>query len=329
MRIAPLFLFAALPAMSAPLCAQETPMPVISFDTMHFDFGKISPDKKASHKFKVTNSGKAVLNITSVNPSCGCTYTAPAKWSLLPGETTDLEATFNPAGYRGPVRKSLTVVSNDPKTPSQTLTFEADVIQEINVKSTSMFFLDAARSKPVNSSVKLESGNGQKVEITEVKVPGAPYYRFSFRNEGNDAVLDITFDGKLVPKGQQRGTDAITVRHTNPRVAPIVLTAQWELKPAIVAAPDKVVWQEQAGKELRTKLLFKSANGKSFILKMEGCTNPNVRVEGLSTKPAAQHEITVVMGKDAKPGTTNDWLTLTTDDPDQPELLVRVAAILG
>ncbi len=324
MRI-PLLL--ALPAIL--LSAQEAAQPAIGFDTMHFDFGKISPDKKVSHKFKVLNKGNAVLNLTGVNPSCGCTYTAPGKWSLMPGESTDLEATFNPTGYRGPVRKSLVVISNDPKNPSQTLTFEADVIQEINLKSNSVFFLDVPRTKLMNSSVRLESGNGEKVEITGIKAPGAPYFRFSFKNEGKDAVVDIAFDGKLVPSGQQRGVDTITVLHTNPRVPPIMLTAQWELKAAIVASPDKVIWQEQAGKELRAKLLLRSANGKPFVLKLEGCTNPNVRVEGLGKQAAAQHEVSVVLGKEAKPGTTNDWLTFSSDDPDQPQLLVRIAAILS
>ena len=324
MRIA---LLLALPALV--LSAQDAPQPSITFDTMHFDFGKISPDKKVSHKYKITNHGNAVLNITNVNPSCGCTYTAPEKWSLVAGESTVLEATFNPAGYRGPVRKSLVVISNDPKNPAQTLTFEADVVQEINVKTTSVFFLDVPRSQPKNASLRLDSGNGQKVEITDIKAPGAPYFRFSFKNVGNDAELDITFDGKLVPKGQQRGTDAITVRHTNPRVPPIVVTAQWELRPTVVASPDKVVWQDQAGKELRTKVLLKSAHGKAFTVTMEGCTNPNVRVEGLNGKAAEQHEFTVVMGKGAKAGTTNDWLTLQTSDPDQPQLLLRIAAILN
>lgn len=327
MRIA---LLLTIPALV--LTAQEPSQPAqpaISFDAMHHDFGKISPDKKVSHKFKVFNKGNAVLNITGVNPSCGCTYTAPAKWSLTPGESTEIEAIFNPTGYRGPVRKSLVVISNDPKTPSETLTFEAEIIQEINVKSNAIFFLDVPRTKPMNSSVRLDSGNGEKVEITEVKAAGAPYYRFSHRNEGKDAVLDITFDGKLVPSGQQRGADTITVRHTNPRVPPIVLTSQWELKPAITVSPDKVVWQEQAGKELRTKLVLKSATGKPFLLKFGSCTNANVRVEGLSTRPAEQQEFTVVLGKGAKPGTTNDWLTLSTSDPDQPQLLVRIAAILS
>ena len=224
-------LLLAIPALV--LAAQEPSQPAqpaISFDSMHFDFGKISPDKKVSHKFKVLNKGTAVLNITGVNPSCGCTYIAPAKWSLTPGESTDIEAIFNPTGYRGPVRKSLVVISNDPKTPSQTLTFEAEIVQEINLKSNVIFFLDVPRTKPMNSTMRLESGNGEKVEITEVKAAGAPYYRFSHKNEGKDAVLDITFDGKLVPSGQQRGVDTITIRHTNPRVPPIVITSQWGIE---------------------------------------------------------------------------------------------------
>ena len=57
-------------------CAALTLMaqaPVITFDKTHQDFGRISPERKVSAKFKVSNTGNAYLNITQVRPSCGCT----------------------------------------------------------------------------------------------------------------------------------------------------------------------------------------------------------------------------------------------------------------
>jgi hypothetical protein len=54
-------------------CAAATLMaqaPVISFDKVHHDFGRIPPDRKVSAKYKVTNTGNAFLSITQVRPSC-------------------------------------------------------------------------------------------------------------------------------------------------------------------------------------------------------------------------------------------------------------------
>ena len=64
------------PALVAQAPAQE---PALSFDKTHHDFGKISADKRVSAKFKVSNTGQAFLNITNINPSCGCTSTMLGK----------------------------------------------------------------------------------------------------------------------------------------------------------------------------------------------------------------------------------------------------------
>ena len=52
-----------------------------------------------------------------------------------------------------------------------------------------------------------------------------------------------------------------------------------------------------------------------------------MRVEGLNQKAGAQ-DLTVVLPASLKPGRYNELLVLATDDPDQPELTVRVVAIL-
>ena len=138
-------------------CAAVTLMaqaPAISFDKVHHDFGRIPPDRKVAAKYRVTNTGNAYLNITQVRPSCGCTYTVLGKWSLAPGEATEIEATFDPRGVKGMVRKSIEVVSNDPKTPAITLSLEAEVIQEIMPSVESVYFHQAPKSLTTRSQVR-------------------------------------------------------------------------------------------------------------------------------------------------------------------------------
>ena len=312
----------------APVVCLAQAAPHISFEASHFDFGKISADTKVSHRFKVTNTGQAPLNITRLNPSCGCTSTVLGKWTLAPGESTDIEVTFNPAGFRGLSRKSIQVVSDDPASPTSTLTFEADVVREIMPSTDSVFFQDLVRSIPRKASVKLVSGTDRPVALTEAKAPGAPYLTAALRQDGKDAWVDITLDGRKIPAGRQLGADAVIVRTTNPKVPSITLTVQWEMRADVTADPLRVAWSEPAGKPLSSKVLLKQVDGKPFRILSSKTTNPVLTVEGITKNAAARHEIEVVLSAEARPGLYTEKVVLTLDDPNQPELELRVSASL-
>ena len=83
-----------------------------------------------SHTFELTNTGDETLSITTVQTSCGCTTTALAKPNLAPGESVDLEAKVNTAGFVGTVERTLTVQSNDPATPNLVLRMALTVANE-------------------------------------------------------------------------------------------------------------------------------------------------------------------------------------------------------
>ena len=311
-------------------CAALTLMaqaPVITFDKTHHDFGRISQDRKVAAKYKVSNTGNAFLNITQVRPSCGCTYTMLGKWSLAPGEATEIEAQFDPKGIRGSVRKSIQVVCDDPKNPNVNLTLEAEVVQEIMPSVESVYFHQAAKSTTTRSQVRYASGNGEAVQVLDVKVPGAPFLSFSHRAEGKDVVLEVVFDGRKVPTGQLRGVEQATVKFTNPRLSQLPLNIQWDLKPAITVSPNEVVFQDAALKELRQKLSLKQADGKAFRVTGARSSLTGLRVEGLNQKANAQ-DLTVILPGTLKAGRYTETLSLSTDDPDQPELTIRVVALL-
>jgi hypothetical protein len=311
-------------------CAAATLMaqaPVITFDKTHHDFGRIPPDRKVSAKYRVTNTGNAYLNITQVRPSCGCTYTMLGKWSLAPGEATEIEALFDPRGVKGLVRKSIEVVCNDPKTPTISLSLEAEVVQEIMPSVESVYFHQAQKSLQTRSQVRYASGNGEPVQIVDVKAPGAPFLTFAYRPEGKDLVLEVALDGRKVPAGQLRGVETATVHFTNPRVRQLPLNIQWDLKPSIQPSPVELVFQDTVGKELRQKLTLKQADGRPFRVTGVHPSIQGMRVEGLNQK-AATVELTVILPATVKAGHYTEMLALSTDDPDQPELTVRVVALL-
>lgn len=316
-----------LPFVLCCVCVAQAPKPVLTFEKVHHNFGKIPVDRKVSYRFKATNTGGAPLQIKQVAPSCGCTYTMVGQWYLKAGESTEIDATFNPAGMRGVVRKSMQVISDDPENPTIHLSFEAEVVQDVMPSTTALFFDEVIRNAPRKGSVRLDSGNGQAVQVIDVKAPGAPYLTSSFRSEGLNAVVEIQLDARKVPAGKSSGVDVVTIRTNSERSALIPVNVQWSLRPSVAATPSRIAWVEATGKELRTSLNLKQVDGKPFKILSAKPTNPLLRVEGIG-RAAAQQELVVVLGAKAQAGTYNERIVLTLDDPDQPELEIRVSAVL-
>jgi hypothetical protein len=89
--------------------------PHAEFEETEFNFGTINQSEKVTTKYKFTNTGKSDLIIRKIKASCGCTATSPEKDVIKPGESSYIKATFNSAGKRGKQRKTITVITNDPK----------------------------------------------------------------------------------------------------------------------------------------------------------------------------------------------------------------------
>ena len=211
---------------SAPLPAQAAPH--LLLEPTHHDFGKLAPDTVASHRFKLTNTGGANLFIFRVEPSCGCTSTVLGQGALAPGESTDVEVRFNTAGWKGPVQKSVRVVSNDPAEPNQTLSFDADVQADFTVSAEEVAMRDLGRKDRRKASVKIVSNTGKAVLVENVELSPAPWLGVATREVGTNLFVDFDLHARLLPPGQSTGVDTIAVHILNPRAAVINLKVRWQ-----------------------------------------------------------------------------------------------------
>jgi hypothetical protein len=94
--------------------------PVAAFEETVFDFGTIKQGEKIKHDFVLKNNGKSDLIIRRVRTSCGCTAVKHSD-VIKPGESTKLSVEFNSRGKRSRQNQAVTVITNDPKTPSTVL----------------------------------------------------------------------------------------------------------------------------------------------------------------------------------------------------------------
>ncbi len=102
-------------------------LPKIEFEKLEFDAGNIIQGEKVNYAFKFKNVGGGILKIESAKPSCGCTASAPRKTEIEPGETSQIEMSFDSTGRAGPQSKTITVTSNDPMNPNIVLKFKCNV----------------------------------------------------------------------------------------------------------------------------------------------------------------------------------------------------------
>lgn len=102
--------------------------PVINIADKNFDFGQINSKQKVEHAFVVKNDGKSNLIIRKVKASCGCTAINPKKTVLAPGESTEIVTVFDPTGKSGRQNKSVTIISNDPKSSNVLLRISGNIV---------------------------------------------------------------------------------------------------------------------------------------------------------------------------------------------------------
>jgi len=86
--------------------------PEITIPEPTFDFGHVVQHAKVSHRFIIKSTGDDTLQITKIDPGCGCTQAPLADSVLAPGESTYLDLFFSTKSYRGKVDKKPYFLTN-------------------------------------------------------------------------------------------------------------------------------------------------------------------------------------------------------------------------
>lgn len=88
------------------------PRPDIQFEETTHDFGTFKEGTMATCEFIFTNTGKAPLVLTNVQPSCGCTSPEWTREPIAPGAKGKIKTVYNSYSRPGAFQKYVTVTSN-------------------------------------------------------------------------------------------------------------------------------------------------------------------------------------------------------------------------
>lgn len=103
----------------------------INFKSDVIDYGEIKKGDDGVRSFEFTNTGDAPLVISRVYSSCGCTIPEKPEAPIAPGQTGVIKVKYDTMRV-GPIRKTITVYSNDTENPTMPLKIKGTVLDPLN-----------------------------------------------------------------------------------------------------------------------------------------------------------------------------------------------------
>jgi hypothetical protein len=105
--------------------------PVLTFENEKQSYGEVPQGPKLDGTFIFTNTGQNQLEIKNVTTSCGCTgAVVDEKKVFEPGESGKIKFSFSTEGRMGHQEKTITVFSNDAKSPSKNIILECIIVAQ-------------------------------------------------------------------------------------------------------------------------------------------------------------------------------------------------------
>ena len=98
----------------------------IKFESLEINYGKISKGDNGVRIFKFTNIGSKPLIINKVYSSCGCTIPKKPSSPIDPGQDDEIQVKYD-TNRIGPIRKTITVLSNAINSPTISLKITGNV----------------------------------------------------------------------------------------------------------------------------------------------------------------------------------------------------------
>ncbi len=138
-------------------------VPVIEVETAEFDAGVIGNQGPSHRKLRVWNRGKAPLKISDVRTTCACTTgkPEPSETGILPGAESYIDITLDPFRIPGfHSKKTITILSNDPKHPMFDVSVSARVEPEFDLVPEEADFGEVQKGQsPVITMIARQRGD--------------------------------------------------------------------------------------------------------------------------------------------------------------------------
>jgi hypothetical protein len=308
----------------APASAQHPKVELL--DPVH-DFGAVMEGQPVSHTFKVRNAGGAELLIDHVQTTCGCTVAEPSRKRLKPGEEAEIAVTFDTRYQKGHRQRVITLYSNDPQTPSATMTLQGDVKTEVEASPEEIAFNKVRQGTEETRQLALTyvgKGRDFRVEKISNSSPHIKVTQAANKDGKPGAMISVTML-KSMPAGPFDDTIDIATNHQAVQVHVFGrVVGDLTLDPAQISFG--IVPHGQG-----TVRILRLTNSGAGAVQITGVSSTSQSVAAKVDPVASgkEYKITVELRRGTPDGELRGALSIKTDNPQQPSLSVPFYGVVG
>ena len=323
LKTAILALCAAL-LVAASLLAAGKPKATIA-EPIH-EAGNVPKGDKITHDFIVKNDGDADLQITNVQPACGCTVVSFDK-VIKPGQTGKVHAVLDSATFNGPIAKGISVFTNDPDHPQMELTVRANVAPYITVKPGYARYI-TVQGEPQEGKITqtLYAPDGSSFSVTGVDSP-YPYLKAAFHEakpeerlpegKGKQWKVDMTLsnDAKVGAL-----SDFVVVHTDHPKQKVVQIPVSGFVRPVLAVTPPVADFGQITLKEPLKKALFirNFATEPIKVTSIDSKLPKGIEAKLEQVQDGREYQVRVVLNPELGKGPFNGTVTIHTDSPKVP-----------
>lgn len=335
--------------------------PVASWNETIHNFGTFHEnDGKQSCQFVITNAGDSVMVITQVKSTCGCTVASHPTDPIAPGESDHIDITYTPTGRPGPFEKDVWVYTNT--SPNRTrLTIKGVVVGkpetvrryfpvssgDLQFTSLTMATGEVKKGLIRNSTTTAYNSGLDTLVITfdnntshitphavpDTIAPGAistlTFFFDTMRTPLwgiNDDHLDIIAT-PLNSSSTPIHSDVNIVTNVVEDFSGMDINQRFNA-PVCEILTDKIIFDNlKAGKIAEATLSFKNTGKSDMIVRRVMSTDKAITTKCNTTllKPGKNAVVTIKVNPDKiNDKVLNSMLTIITNDPQNPKIIVRL-----
>jgi len=305
---------------------------IITPDKKSHDFGSLMIGPKLNHAFKITNTGKAPLEITKVKPACGCTVAGRYPKMLAPGESGDFPFALQSQKLRGKFNKKITISSNDPVTPQLQLALTGELKHYIDVTPTGAYFGRVYSEKSQERILKIKNNADQDLKL-ELK-PVAEDAKFDFelteKTPGKEFELKITskppYEAGSYARANATLTSNIDAQKKITVNAVLAAAKRIDVLPETltIPAPSPSAAKNKTGRSLL--LRFTNYGEKPVKLLEATADEPEIKLVVDEKKAGSTYTVQIQLPAGYQPPAAGKTITLKTDDEEIPTIQVPLKA---
>jgi hypothetical protein len=253
--------------------------PHITFATPVYEFGKVKAGDAVKYSYVFTNTGTGTLEVTHVQPQCGCTTAGDWTHKVETGQTGTVAISFNSANYNGPVFKTVTVTSNDKSQPTFSLQLKGTVWKPIEAVPSFVYMNVPAESPGATStSVRIVNNSDEVMAITSVESNNKVFQtEVTTNTPGKEYQIIVKAVPPLSP-GNQQGQ--LTVKTTSTNAPTLSISVIMNVQAAVAVMPAQMtIPPAPLGSKITQSVTIQN-NGTNTL----SVSDPKVNLDGVNVE---------------------------------------------